>query len=110
MHGQPSALDIQMTLQGRLPGCEVSVAFEGDDRFALHILNGATGEAFSVPGLPLAEYGSRRRLAKLGKQIFEDMVLLKAGVPIGRIHRQGTAIASTSDPRVPPGSAPARQG
>lgn len=91
MPRQLSALDIQRTLEGRLPGCQVRVAFIDGMHFTLDLHNTATGEAFTVPPLPIAEFGSRRRLATLGKQIFEEMVLIKAGVPSGRIHRRMTA-------------------
>lgn len=74
-----------------IPGCRVESRADGDGTFSLFMYNSATQESFKVSALKPQDYPNSRALRRLGKQVFEDMVLLQAGCGGRRLTRLANA-------------------
>lgn len=70
-----------------IPGCQIESRADGEGTFSLFMHNPATHESFRVSALKRQDYPDPRALRRLGKQVFEDMVLLQAGCGGRRLTR-----------------------
>lgn len=82
---------IDRWLAQSIPGCRVESRADGDGTFSLFMYNSATQESFKVSALKPQDYPDSRALRRLGKQVFEDMVLLQAGCGGRRLTRLANA-------------------
>ncbi|UXY50369.1 hypothetical protein [Pseudomonas tohonis] len=86
-----SGKELDLMLARAIPSCRVESRTLTDGTFSLFVHNPATHEHFTVAGLNHLDYQDPSAVLRLGKQVFEDMVLLQAGCGSRRIVKLASA-------------------
>ncbi|MDU9412792.1 hypothetical protein [Pseudomonas sp. zfem005] len=86
-----SGKELDLLLARAIPSCKVESRTLTDGTFNLMVHNPATHEHFTVAGLNHGDYQDLGSVLRLGKQVFEDMVLLQAGSSSRRIIKLASA-------------------
>ncbi|KPA90659.1 MULTISPECIES: hypothetical protein [Pseudomonas] len=81
-----SKSEIEAELASRLPSYEVECTLHSDGTLSA-ILSGPNADHFAVTGIVRADYRGRESLARLAREILEEMVLSRQGSKTSRLQR-----------------------